>query len=373
MANDIAQNNPPQTTPAPEVPVVVSEVPVTPLPENPNRLTDNKVVLAFFGLLLLSISVYAGVVLLQTHQQLTELAKEQKGNIAVFKFMCESVGQQDVCNSRDTSLSGYKVDFRVYEGPSDQGPIVQTITVTLNENDQGQGNTGNGSQGRSTGGDLPVGTYTVCEVAEIYNSSGERIPLEAYPRPKASGGGSSGGGPQSQYGQNCITVDLNPGEPELKFLNIAKSAPQTTPTASPTSSPTTSPQATASPSATATATGSPRTSPTSSPSATASASPVAGLRASCSLIKAYDKDWNELSAKDLEKLKEGQLVRFAVSGSATSGTFDKAKFVINDEEAPEVSSKTPSNDEYYFEYKVPNKLKSLKVNAQLHHSELGWF
>jgi hypothetical protein len=80
--------------------------------------------------------------------------------VAIFKTMCDRIGQQDTCNGRDTSLSDYFVDFTVYQGVGTNGSIVQTITVKLSDNANGQGNTGNGSQGRSVGAALPSGTYT---------------------------------------------------------------------------------------------------------------------------------------------------------------------------------------------------------------------
>ncbi|MDA8219727.1 MAG: hypothetical protein M0Z94_19180 [Dehalococcoidales bacterium] len=161
----------------------------------------------------------------------------EHGNIAVFKFICDQIGQQDTCNGRDTSLDDYMVDFEVHQGSTAGGEVVQTITVTLNENAQGQGNTGNGSQGRAEGGALDVGTYTVCEIPFAYKGQ-ERVPLFVEPRPDAGAGGSSGGTNQEQVGSDCIKVQLTPGTAELKFLDQRQATPTPTATETPTCTPT---------------------------------------------------------------------------------------------------------------------------------------
>ncbi|MDQ5840985.1 MAG: DUF11 domain-containing protein [Chloroflexota bacterium] len=141
------------------------------------------------------------------------------GKIGIFKTMCQEVGTQDTCvTGRDTSLNNYMIDFQVFAGTATSGTPVTTLTVTLGENENGQGNTGNGSQGRVVSDDLLLGTYTVCEVPVAYLGS-SRVPLDPYPRPIAGGGGSTGG-PQVQTGDNCITVTLTGGTAELKFLNL---------------------------------------------------------------------------------------------------------------------------------------------------------
>ena len=142
------------------------------------------------------------------------------GEIAVFKTLCDDIGQQDTCMGRDTSLDGFEIDFLVFEGEDNTGPLVQTITVTLGENENGGGNLGNGSMGRAVGEPLPAGdTFTVCEVEEARNpETGEVVLLDAEPRPEAGNGGSTGG-QQTQFGENCITVELTDGTAELKFLD----------------------------------------------------------------------------------------------------------------------------------------------------------
>ena len=40
----------------------------------------------------------------------------QGSAIAVIKRVCESFGQDDACNGRDTSLDGYSIDFEFFRG-----------------------------------------------------------------------------------------------------------------------------------------------------------------------------------------------------------------------------------------------------------------
>jgi hypothetical protein len=56
--------------------------------------------------------------------------------------------------------------------------------------------------------------------------------------------------------------------------------------------------------------------------------PVA-INASCGTVKIYDVNWNQIALADLAKLKSGDVVRIAVSGTATGGSFDKARFTVN--------------------------------------------
>lgn len=115
---------------------------------------------------------------------------------------------------------------------------------------------------------------------------------------------------------------------------------------------------------------------TPSSSATPSPTPLASngaLGASCSSVKAYDKDWKLLSLDDLGKLKAGDSIRFAVLGTTTAGIFDKARFSVNGNSLGETDLKKDGSSEFYIEYALPSDTKSIKVDAQLHHNQLGWF
>lgn len=93
----------------------------------------------------------------------------------------------------------------------------------------------------------------------------------------------------------------------------------------------------------------------------------------CSEVVAYDTEWNVLSSDDLSALSPGDVIRFAVSGSASEGFFDMARFTINGVERDSTSNKVPGSDEFFDEYIVPDGVNSFSVSAQIHHSSLGWF
>ncbi len=313
----------------------------------------NRMVLFGVLTLVLLVGTISTILLVQKNQELREKASSTTGIIAIFKMMCIEIGQQDVCNGRDTSLKDYKIDYHVHNGSNDQGSVVQTITVQLSNNDQSHGNTGDGSQGRNTGSALETGIYTVCEVPVAYKDN-DRVPLHVEPRPTASQGGSSGGSPQNQFGDKCITVQLNPGEPELKFLNRKDVPASPTPTITPTFPP---------------GTKTPTPSPTHAPTATL----PPGISAACGDVIAYDLQWNQLSSTQLSQLKSGDKVRYTVAGTTTSGTFDKAKFTVNGTDLPETTNKKPGTDSFYTEYTLPSGTTTFSVTAQVHHSTLGWF
>ena len=117
---------------------------------------------------------------------------------------------------------------------------------------------------------------------------------------------------------------------------------------------------------------SPTSTATSKPTSVPSATPTPSSTVQCLNIKAYDASWNSLSATNLQSLKTGDIVRFTVSGTATSGTFDKAKFTINSVSLGETTSKKPSSEEFYTEYTIPSGTTSFTINAQIHHTTKGW-
>ncbi len=147
-----------------------------------------------------------------------EEEEEDTGRIKIFKTMCTEIGQQNTCNGPgDTSLNGYQIDFEIYAGTGTSGTLVDTITVTLGENEQGQGNLGDGSFGKIDSDDLDAGTYTVCEVPVAYLDDDE-VDLVVTPRPEAGDGGSTGG-QQTLFGDNCIVVEVKKGTATVKFLD----------------------------------------------------------------------------------------------------------------------------------------------------------
>lgn len=111
------------------------------------------------------------------------------------------------------------------------------------------------------------------------------------------------------------------------------------------------------------------TPPTTPPVITPSPAPIT---ASCQNVKAYTAAWVELSATQLTTLKATDHVNFCVVGVANGGSFDKAKFMINNIEQPETTTKRPSSEDFCQLYVIPTGVNSYNVVAQIHHVTLGW-
>jgi hypothetical protein len=142
------------------------------------------------------------------------------------------------------------------------------------------------------------------------------------------------------------------GEEQISATPTPTLTPTPTPTEGPTPTPTPTPQFTPTPTLT----------PTPPP-----------IGAACLDVKAYDTSWNQLDSSGLSSLQEGDVVRFAVAGTTTLGTFDKARFTINGTLRSEVASKKPGSEEFYDEYTFPAGVSDFSVKAQIHHTSLGWF
>src|SRR3989344_280646 len=76
------------------------------------------------------------------------------------------------------------------------------------------------------------------------------------------------------------------------------------------------------------------------------------IAAACSGVKAYNLNWQELTNSQLSSLKEGDAVRFAVSGSATSGIFEKARFSVNGNSLGETINKQNGSNVFYIDYVI---------------------
>ena len=178
------------------------------------RASPVQLALSLFALVALMLSLFA----FANPVRATHTPEVGDATIAIFKQMCQSIGAQNTCNGRDTSLNNYNIDYEVFnEGanPNEDEPI-HTITVTLGDNAGDGGNLGNGSQGRSTGESFDSGTtYLVCEVEVAYLGA-DTVPLDATPRPDQSTGGAN---QSEEFGDRCIEVTLTGGAAELKFLD----------------------------------------------------------------------------------------------------------------------------------------------------------
>lgn len=111
----------------------------------------------------------------------------------------------------------------------------------------------------------------------------------------------------------------------------------------------------------------------SSPSPQPSASPNLN-QISCSAVSAYDTNWQQLSPSQLSELKPGEVVRFTVSGTASNGNFDQARFTINGTQRAVVTDTRPGTDEFFDEYTIPNGVTTINVEAQVHHTQTDtWY
>ncbi len=181
----------------------------------------------------------------------------ETGQIMIIKRICESIGENNSCNGRDTSLAGLMIKFNIFSGTATSGTPIADVAVTLGQNVPGQTNEGAGSQGSALSGPLPLGTYTVCEVPVAHD--GRTVPLTPFPKPDGTN--------QSATGANCITVNLTSGTAVLMFNNLIAVTPTATVTTTATATVTGTP-----PTATPTVTGTPPTvtpTPTSGEEATA--------------------------------------------------------------------------------------------------------
>lgn len=96
-----------------------------------------------------------------------------------------------------------------------------------------------------------------------------------------------------------------------------------------------------------------------------------GVSASCLNIQAFDTEWNSITS--LSSLVAGDVVRFTVAGTTSSGSFDKARFNINGTFRSEVSVKKPGTEKFYDEYTIPENITTFTIDAEVHHTTLGWF
>lgn len=110
------------------------------------------------------------------------------------------------------------------------------------------------------------------------------------------------------------------------------------------------------------------------PTPPATATPVPN--AMCQDVKAYDTNWIQLTGTQLSQLVPDDIVRFCVLGSASSGTFDMARFTINGVLRPETTLRRPvsgvDSDDFCEVYTIPEGISSFTVTAQIHHVSLGW-
>lgn len=143
------------------------------------------------------------------------------------------------------------------------------------------------------------------------------------------------------------------------------------PTLTPTPTPTRPPGSTPTPT--------PSPTPTRPPGATPTPTvpPSCPIPPQCIGVKAYDTNWNPLSALQLSALKPGNRVRFTVSAASSpviqSTDIDKARFTINNLKTGEITTKRPGTEEFYYEYTIPAGVTDFTIGGELHSIIWGWF
>lgn len=173
-------------------------------------------------------------------------------------------------------------------------------------------------------------------------------------------------------GNGCVRpATPTPRPPTATPVRTPSPTPIRTPTPTPTRTPTPTPTRTPTPTPTRTPTATPTRTPTATPTSTPTITPAPV--AQCLNVKAFDTNWNQLSAAQLAQLKPDDTVRFTVAGQASSGSFTKARFTINGTLRSEVTAKRPNTNEFYDEYTLPdNGTRTFSISAQIFHESLGW-
>jgi hypothetical protein len=100
--------------------------------------------------------------------------------------------------------------------------------------------------------------------------------------------------------------------------------------------------------------------------------PTPGAGVSCQNIKAYSTAWVLLTSTQLSQLGVGSQVNFCVLGTADSGVFDMARFTINGVLKPDTATKRPGTNDLCQNFAIPAATTTFNVNAQIHHTTLGW-
>ena len=101
--------------------------------------------------------------------------------------------------------------------------------------------------------------------------------------------------------------------------------------------------------------------------------PTPAPTAFCQNVKAYSgANFVLLTPESISMIQEGDPLHFCVTGSATGGSFDKAKFTINEVVQPETTLIRPGSTDFCQSYTVPAGVTTFNVTAQIHHITLGW-
>lgn len=100
-----------------------------------------------------------------------------------------------------------------------------------------------------------------------------------------------------------------------------------------------------------------------------------GLGQSCTEpIHAYNRNWERLSSVWLAKLHEGSEIKFAIpstltiqrNGGSVTVNLDGARFTINGDRKPMVTTKSPSGD-FYIDYTIPAGVTQFNITVELRY------
>ena len=93
----------------------------------------------------------------------------------------------------------------------------------------------------------------------------------------------------------------------------------------------------------------------------------------CQDIKAYTEQWGLLSATQLAQMVAGQKANFCVRGTASTGSFTKARFTINGTLTPETTRLRPgTTTDFCHLYTIPTGRYTFNVIGEIYNSVLGW-
>ena len=93
---------------------------------------------------------------------------------------------------------------------------------------------------------------------------------------------------------------------------------------------------------------------------------------SCIAVKTYDSTWTFIPNAQLPSLIAGDTVSFCVNGTAASGTFDKAQFMINTTLEPETIEKRPGSNDFCQSYTILPTDTTMSIRAKIYHSSGVW-
>lgn len=108
------------------------------------------------------------------------------------------------------------------------------------------------------------------------------------------------------------------------------------------------------------------------PRSSAESTPEAITNQTVSLgtLTLYDTTWSKIDTTSGQNIGPGTTIRVAVG--PVGGVATKARFIINDQIYPETTALVPGSNMFYYEFDIPQDLKSLNIKAQLYVEGVGW-